>query len=61
MRLNASHTIQNLETFTQYLVSVQVFNPEGPGPNATVLVMTDEGDAPPSVPPPPPSFPTPSF
>ncbi|KAK6620170.1 hypothetical protein RUM44_006571 [Polyplax serrata] len=38
-----SHTIQNLETFTQYLVSVQVFNPEGPGPNATVLVMTDEG------------------
>ncbi|XP_008200584.1 tyrosine-protein phosphatase 99A isoform X3 [Tribolium castaneum] len=38
-----SHTIQNLETYTQYLVSLQVFNPEGPGPNTTVLVMTDEG------------------
>lgn len=38
-----SHTVQNLETYTQYLVSVQVFNPEGPGPNTTVLVMTDEG------------------
>ncbi|GJQ68134.1 hypothetical protein Trydic_g10717 [Trypoxylus dichotomus] len=39
-----SHTIQNLETYTQYLVSLQVFNPEGPGPSTTVLVMTDEGD-----------------
>ncbi|KAK9718919.1 Fibronectin type III domain [Popillia japonica] len=38
-----SHTIQNLETYTQYLVSLQVFNPEGPGPSTTVLVMTDEG------------------
>lgn len=33
----------NLETYTQYLVSLQVFNPEGAGPNTTVLVMTDEG------------------
>ncbi|CAO1427366.1 unnamed protein product [Diamesa hyperborea] len=38
-----SHEIQNLETFTQYLVSLQVFNPEGLGPPTTVLVMTDEG------------------
>jgi hypothetical protein len=38
-----SHTIQNLETYTQYRVSLQVFNPEGPGPSTTVLVMTDEG------------------
>ncbi|XP_070493823.1 putative receptor-type tyrosine-protein phosphatase mosPTP-1 [Chironomus tepperi] len=38
-----SHEITNLETFTQYLVSVQVFNPEGPGPASTVLIMTDEG------------------
>ncbi|XP_065165511.1 tyrosine-protein phosphatase 99A isoform X2 [Atheta coriaria] len=38
-----SHTIQDLETYTQYLVSLQVFNPEGPGPSTTVLVMTDEG------------------
>lgn len=32
-----------METYTQYLVSLQVFNPEGPGPATTVLVMTDEG------------------
>ncbi|XP_048512163.1 tyrosine-protein phosphatase 99A-like isoform X2 [Athalia rosae] len=38
-----SHTIHNLETYTQYLVSLQVFNPEGLGPSTTVLVMTDEG------------------
>ncbi|XP_025835596.1 protein sidekick-2-like isoform X2 [Agrilus planipennis] len=39
-----SHVIENLETYTQYLVSVAVFNPEGFGPASTVLVMTDEGD-----------------
>ncbi|XP_063218642.1 protein sidekick-2-like [Bacillus rossius redtenbacheri] len=39
-----SHTITNLETYTQYRVSLQVFNPEGPGPSTTVLVMTDEGE-----------------
>lgn len=38
-----THTIEDLETYTQYLVSLQVFNPEGHGPNTTVLVMTDEG------------------
>lgn len=38
-----SHEITNLETFTQYLVSLQVFNPEGLGPTSTVLIMTDEG------------------
>ncbi|XP_055616400.1 protein sidekick-2-like [Toxorhynchites rutilus septentrionalis] len=38
-----SHEIHNLETYTQYLVSIQVFNPEGLGPPTTVLVMTDEG------------------
>ncbi|KAL5284294.1 PTPRZ1.2 family protein, partial [Megaselia abdita] len=38
-----SHEIHNLEIYTQYLVSVQVFNPEGLGPQTTVLVMTDEG------------------
>lgn len=38
-----SHEIHRLETYTQYLVSLQVFNPEGPGPATTVLVMTDEG------------------
>ncbi|XP_071054817.1 putative receptor-type tyrosine-protein phosphatase mosPTP-1 isoform X3 [Onthophagus taurus] len=38
-----SHTIQNLETYTQYLVTLEVFNPEGLGPSTTVLVMTDEG------------------
>ncbi|XP_017967295.1 tyrosine-protein phosphatase 99A isoform X2 [Drosophila navojoa] len=38
-----SHEIQNLETYTQYKVTVQVFNPEGLGPETTILVMTDEG------------------
>ncbi|EFN79968.1 Protein sidekick, partial [Harpegnathos saltator] len=38
-----NHSIHNLETFTQYLVSLQVFNPEGHGPASTVTVMTDEG------------------
>ncbi|XP_055371784.1 protein sidekick-1-like [Condylostylus longicornis] len=38
-----SYEIQSLSTYTQYLVSVQVFNPEGLGPATTVLVMTDEG------------------
>lgn len=38
-----SHTIQSLETYTQYLVSVQVFNPEGHGPPTQVIVTTDEG------------------
>ncbi|KAK4871891.1 hypothetical protein RN001_016015, partial [Aquatica leii] len=38
-----SYIIDRLETYTQYLVSLQVFNPEGAGPKTTVLVMTDEG------------------
>lgn len=38
-----SHTLQGLETFTQYMISLQVFNPEGLGPSTTVIVMTDEG------------------
>ena len=37
------YTIQKLDIFTQYLVSLQVFNPEGLGPSTTVVVMTDEG------------------
>ena len=37
------YTIQRLQIFTQYLVSVQVINPEGLGPATTVVVMTDEG------------------
>ncbi|KAG0423774.1 hypothetical protein HPB47_000466 [Ixodes persulcatus] len=37
------YTIRNLETFTQYLVSLQVFNPAGRGPAVVVPVMTDEG------------------
>ncbi|KYM79703.1 Protein sidekick-2 [Atta colombica] len=40
-----NHSIHNLDTFTQYLVSLQVFNPEGHGPASTVTVMTDEGDS----------------
>ena len=38
-----SHDIQNLVPFSKYLMSVQVVNPEGLGPAATVEVSTDEG------------------
>ncbi|XP_063603042.1 tyrosine-protein phosphatase 99A-like isoform X3 [Penaeus indicus] len=38
-----NHVVQDLRTYTQYLVSLQVFNPEGDGPSSTVAVMTDEG------------------
>jgi len=38
-----SHLLQGLQTFTQYMISLQVFNPEGLGPSATAIVMTDEG------------------
>lgn len=38
-----SHQVTGLRTYTQYLVSLQVFNPEGLGPTSTVAVMTDEG------------------
>lgn len=36
-------TIRGLNAFSQYLVSLQVFNPAGIGPSTTVAVMTDEG------------------
>ncbi|CAG9855543.1 unnamed protein product [Phyllotreta striolata] len=38
-----NHLLTHLEPWTQYYVSVQAFNPEGLGPNTTVLIMTDEG------------------
>lgn len=38
-----SHEIHDLEIYTQYLISIQVFNPEGLGPATSVVVMTDEG------------------
>ncbi|XP_022250012.1 protein sidekick-2-like, partial [Limulus polyphemus] len=38
------YTIRNLESFTQYLISLQVFNPEGRGPPVSVAVMTEEGE-----------------
>ncbi|KAG5876368.1 hypothetical protein JTB14_024971 [Gonioctena quinquepunctata] len=38
-----NHLLTQLEPWTQYYVTVQVFNPEGLGPNTTVLIMTDEG------------------
>ncbi|XP_054721502.1 tyrosine-protein phosphatase 99A-like [Uloborus diversus] len=37
------YMIRGLNPFSQYLVSVQVFNPAGKGPATTVAVMTDEG------------------
>mgnify|MGYP001179201246 FL=1 len=36
-------TIKSLRVFTQYLVSLEVRNPEGLGPGTTVVVMTEEG------------------
>ena len=38
-----SHEIHDLDIYTQYLISIQVFNPEGLGPPTSVVVMTDEG------------------
>jgi len=38
-----NHEIHNLEVYKQYLISIQVFNPEGMGPDTSVVVMTDEG------------------
>ncbi|XP_013779211.1 tyrosine-protein phosphatase 99A-like [Limulus polyphemus] len=38
------YTIRNLKPFTQYLISLQVFNPEGRGPPVSVAVMTEEGE-----------------
>ena len=38
-----SHTLEDLSVFTQYLVSLRVYNPEGAGPDTIVVVMTDEG------------------
>ena len=38
-----SYTLTGLKTYTQYLVSLRVFNPEGSGPETVVVVMTDEG------------------
>ncbi|CAG0901062.1 unnamed protein product [Darwinula stevensoni] len=37
------HVLSGLRPFTQYMVSLQVFNPAGKGPAASVIVMTDEG------------------
>uniref|UniRef100_T1JAT5 Uncharacterized protein n=1 Tax=Strigamia maritima TaxID=126957 RepID=T1JAT5_STRMM len=38
-----SYILKNLDTFRQYVISVQVFNPAGAGPASTVVAMTDEG------------------
>ena len=38
-----SHEIHDLDTYTQYLISIHVFNPEGIGPATNIGVMTDEG------------------
>ena len=37
------YTLTDLKTYTQYLVSLRVYNPEGDGPETIVVVMTDEG------------------
>ncbi|CAB4063723.1 PTPRG [Lepeophtheirus salmonis] len=37
------YSLTGLKVYTQYLVSIRVFNPEGQGPETIVVVMTDEG------------------
>ena len=46
LRLDESYNradLKDLEPWTKYLVSVQVVNPKGVGPAASVEVFTDEG------------------
>ena len=38
-----SYTLEGLAVYTQYLLSIKVYNPEGSGPETIVVVMTDEG------------------
>lgn len=38
-----NYTLRSLEPFTEYLVSLRVFNPQGDGPTATLAATTDEG------------------
>ncbi|KAK2726948.1 hypothetical protein QYM36_007700, partial [Artemia franciscana] len=38
------YTIQDLEVFKEYIITLQVFNPEGLGPPVTTMVFTDEGE-----------------
>ena len=38
-----SYTLTGLNTYTQYLVSLKAYNPDGDGPETIVVVMTDEG------------------
>ena len=38
-----SHTLTGLVMYTQYLLSIKVYTPEGSGPDTIVVVMTDEG------------------
>ena len=38
-----NYTIRNLEPYTEYFVTLRVFNPKGDGPVATLAATTDEG------------------
>lgn len=38
-----NYTLRNLEPYTEYLVTLRVFNPQGDGPTATLAATTDEG------------------
>lgn len=38
-----NYTLRSLEPYTEYLVSLRVFNPQGDGPTATLAATTDEG------------------
>ncbi|CAG2115739.1 unnamed protein product, partial [Medioppia subpectinata] len=38
-----SYTLRSLEPFTEYMISLQIFNPAGEGPATAVTATTDEG------------------
>ncbi|KAI2797964.1 Protein tyrosine phosphatase, partial [Blomia tropicalis] len=38
-----NYTLRNLEPYTEYLVTLRVFNPAGDGPTSTLAASTDEG------------------
>ena len=38
-----NYTLRGLEPFTEYLVTLRVFNPKGDGPSVAIAATTDEG------------------
>lgn len=38
-----NYTLRNLEPYSEYLVTLRVFNPQGDGPTTTLIASTEEG------------------